>query len=179
MKTKEELKEYYKEYCKINKEELQTYRNTPKNKKRQKEYYQKNKEEIKAERDKPENKFKAKAYYENNKEKILEKAKEDYPKNKERMNKQSKEAHLKKNYNLSIEDYNKMVERQGGVCAICRKKEISIQNGKPQKLSVDHDWKTKKVRGLLCKNCNTTLGNLKEDISLFYKCVEYLKKHSN
>jgi hypothetical protein len=29
---------------------------------------------------------------------------------------------LKANYGISLEDYQRMLERQGGVCAICKKK---------------------------------------------------------
>lgn len=49
---------------------------------------------------------------------------------------------------LTVDDYDLLLKRQGGVCAIC---------GKPPKktrLAVDHDHKTGKVRGLLCFYCN-------------------------
>jgi len=84
-------------------------------------------------------------------------------------------------YNLSNADKDLTFEelkQQGGVCAICRNKETKKVNNKTTKLSLDHDWETGKIRGLLCKDCNVTLGNLKDDISLFYKCIEYLKQHS-
>ena len=102
-----------------------------------------------------------------------------YQKDKEK----SKYPNLKKDgltiiYKLTTKEYNKMLKQQGGVCAICRNKETKKVNNKTTKLSLDHDWETGKIRGLLCKDCNVTLGNLKDDISLFYKCIEYLKQHS-
>lgn len=55
---------------------------------------------------------------------------------------------LKNRYNMTIEDYNKMLEKQNGLCAICREK---------KKLSVDHDHNTGKIRGLICTKCNTLM----------------------
>lgn len=80
-----------------------------------------------------------------------------------------KKNSLKRIFNLTIDDYNKILKKQGGVCAICRNKE----NGKV--LSVDHNHITGKVRGLLCMNCNTILGKLKEDISILKKVIKYLQ----
>jgi hypothetical protein len=55
---------------------------------------------------------------------------------------------LKRRYGITPEQYQKMLDRQGGICAIC---------GRPPKtlrLSVDHDHRTGRVRGLLCYQCN-------------------------
>ena len=80
-------------------------------------------------------------------------------------------------YSLTNEEYNKRLEQQNNVCAICKNGETRKIKNKIVKLSLDHNWKTGQIRGLLCKNCNVSLGNLKEDISLFYKCIEYLKQN--
>ncbi len=78
---------------------------------------------------------------------------------------------------MTIEEYNKSLKKQGGVCAICRNKETTKRNGKLKSLAVDHNHKTNKNRGLLCYNCNTALGKFKEDISLLYDAIEYLKRY--
>jgi hypothetical protein len=57
-------------------------------------------------------------------------------------------------YNLTQQDYNKMLEAQGGKCKVCR--EHGPLNGRS--LDVDHDHKTGRVRGLLCPRCNAHLG---------------------
>ena len=175
--NKLKLKLYIEKWGEENKEHLQNYRDKPEIKERNKERYEKNKDKIKIERDKPENKLKLKEYqkknYQDNKEQLKEYGKKWYAINK----RYSQKVSLKKKYNLNIEDYDKMIEQQNNKCAICGKEETNTFKGKRVYLSVDHNQKTGQVRELLCKDCNVSLGNLKEDISLFYKCIEYLKQY--
>ncbi len=59
---------------------------------------------------------------------------------------------LKKNFGITLEDYDRMFAEQKGLCKICG-------GDTPNKrLAIDHDHKTGKVRGLLCLRCNTKLG---------------------
>jgi len=60
----------------------------------------------------------------------------------------ARERYLQKKYGLTLTDYDGMLTRQDGLCAICRKPPKKIR------LAVDHDHKTGKVRGLLCGFCN-------------------------
>jgi len=41
-------------------------------------------------------------------------------------------------------------------------------------LSVDHNHKTGKIRGLLCTKCNTALGIMEENKELMLKLINYL-----
>jgi len=111
-------------------------------------------------------------YYLRNKEKILKRNK------KRRESKDGRRRYtdtsLKMNYNISIDEYEKLYNEQSGVCAICKKPEIRVLNGRPLRLGVDHDHVTGKIRGLLCSSCNTALGLLKEDPSIFISALEYL-----
>ncbi len=190
-----------KKHYQKNKDKIKLERDKPKNKAKLKaylfEYNQRPKViQRKKEQDTPENKARQKEYmkkhYQKNKEKINEKMKpyikrwqkenpeylkEYRQKHKEKIKELCKKAHLKKFYNLSLEDYNEMVKQQNNKCAICGNEETNTHKGNSVNLSLDHNQKTGKVRELLCKDCNVTLGNLKEDISLFYKCIEYLEKH--
>lgn len=84
---------------------------------------------------------------------------------------------LKKRYNIKIEDYNKMLAEQSGVCAICNRQETQIRLGKVQSLGVDHDHKTGKIRGILCAKCNTLLGKAEDDINILNSAIDYLTKH--
>lgn len=57
----------------------------------------------------------------------------------------SRERRLREHFNISADDYDRILEYQGGVCAVCKRPP------KPGKrLVVDHDHQTGYVRGLLC-----------------------------
>jgi hypothetical protein len=68
-----------------------------------------------------------------------------------------------------------MYEEQNGVCWICEKRTRGRGEEK-NTLAVDHNHKTGKIRGLLCSNCNTGLGNLRDSIELLEKAITYLKE---
>ena len=78
-------------------------------------------------------------------------------------------------YGITLEEYNILLEKQLYACAICKEPENQISWGKSKRLSVDHNHKTGKVRGLLCQKCNTTLGRYKDDISVWHNFVTYLE----
>lgn len=58
---------------------------------------------------------------------------------------------IAKTYGLGGDDYDGLLERQGGRCAICRARPRS------KRLAVDHNHATGAVRGLLCSRCNHDL----------------------
>jgi len=78
---------------------------------------------------------------------------------------------LWKSYSISVEEYNNLLTKQNGVCAVCGQKDLSSRN---VHLSVDHDHNTHKIRGLLCNNCNRAIGLLKDDIKILESAIEYL-----
>ena len=84
-----------------------------------------------------------------------------------------REKELKKNYGITLQDWNDMFEAQGGRCAICGTHQCNT--GKA--FAVDHCHLTGKVRGLLCANCNTGIGKLNDDPELLTKAAEYLRSH--
>ena len=87
-------------------------------------------------------------------------------------------AHLKRKFGISIDEYEAILKKQNGVCAICRNPETRPQpSGKPRRLAVDHCHKTGRVRGLLCSNCNTAIGLLNDDPDLITEAAIYLEKH--
>lgn len=83
---------------------------------------------------------------------------------------------LKRKFGITLEQYDRMFEEQGGVCVICGKEETSTFQGIIRRLAVDHDHKTGKIRGLLCANCNLTLGYAKDDIIILSRMIAYLKE---
>lgn len=68
-----------------------------------------------------------------------------------------REYALSTNYGITLEQYDRMLEAQNHLCAVCGRP----PNGTP--LHVDHDHQTGVVRGLLCYQCNTVLGLIDDD----------------
>ena len=84
-----------------------------------------------------------------------------------------KNCALKRDHGISLSDYEAMLNYQNGVCAICGGVDV---NPRGLRLSVDHDHKTGKNRGLLCSLCNISLGGFKDDVGILLKAAEYLTK---
>ena len=77
-------------------------------------------------------------------------------------------------YGMSIQDYDKMLEKQGGCCMICKEHHTDHAT----RLHVDHDHNTGKVRGLLCRRCNMLLGVVDDDVNLLGFAIQYLGESS-
>ena len=59
-------------------------------------------------------------------------------------------------YGITHEDYLAMLDKQGGKCAICGAAKTTCRRSKY--FDVDHNHQTGQVRGLLCRDCNLTVG---------------------
>lgn len=82
-----------------------------------------------------------------------------------------------KQYGLTPEEYADLVEVQGGVCALCGQAEKARRGDTAIVLSVDHDHTTGKVRGLLCRGCNTMLGLIeKRGAEWLHRADAYVKR---
>ena len=71
-------------------------------------------------------------------------------------------------YGITQDQYDELVKRQNGLCAIC-----SNPPGK-RALHIDHCHDTGQIRGLLCSVCNISLGGFRDDTNLLMKAIEYL-----
>jgi len=80
---------------------------------------------------------------------------------------------FKKKYDITIDDYNDLLEKQKGGCAICGS-EIADNCG--GHLQVDHCHKWGHVRGLLCAPCNRGLAAFDDNIFLLDKSIKYLRR---
>lgn len=150
---------------------------------------------------------KSKQYYLKNKDRVIEASQQWSRENKDRVSESSKRYYLKNKdriyerrrawrlenkdefatqqreykYKMSGEQYQKLLEEQDYVCAICGK-----ANANGQDLYVDHDHSCcsgskscgKCIRGLLCHKCNSALGLFDDSIESLNKAVEYRKKYS-
>lgn len=86
-----------------------------------------------------------------------------------------REYSLLRNYGLTQKDFDLLLEKQGGTCAICKGESRVIRPG----LCVDHNHSTGKVRGILCHKCNVALGTLEDSPARAQSVIEYLLLHEN
>ena len=80
-----------------------------------------------------------------------------------------RKRHLKKRYGITPEQFNLLLETQGGCCAVC-----GGDDPKARDWHIDHCHKTGATRGLLCSTCNTGIGGLQDSADLLRRAIEYL-----
>ncbi len=100
-------------------------------------------------------------------------------KNYHRKNRTKRLEHTaKKLYNLDSLEYRSLFLKYQNKCAVCLNEETKIDHrtGNIKRLSIDHDHKTGKVRGLLCSNCNLLLGHSKENKNTLLKMIDYINE---
>lgn len=73
---------------------------------------------------------------------------------------------------ITRDEYETILAAQGGHCALCDK----VRETSGRSLSVDHDHKTGKVRGILCVLHNTLLGSAEDSIEILQSAIAYLEK---
>lgn len=76
----------------------------------------------------------------------------------------------RKLYGITFEQYSRILKRQRGVCAICKRKV------KTRKLALDHCHKTGKVRGVLCTRCNSMIAFAEDNPLILESAIRYLQK---
>ena len=175
--TKEEIKQYRREWYERNRSHALTYA---------KQYRLDHPDETREnnKRYKAEHKDEAKVYMTQyrleNAETIKEQQREYQKNNKELIKncpsnspKRRMAYYRKGAYGLTEDDFVKKIESQDGRCKICNRP-FYEECGAP---CVDHDHETEKVRDLLCHNCNRALGLFKESIETLRTAIQYLEKH--
>jgi hypothetical protein len=89
-----------------------------------------------------------------------------------------KNSYYKRNYGIDDNGLSKMKKDQDNKCYLCSSEGFLIgKNNHNEKLAVDHDHKTGKVRKLLCHNCNRALGLFKDNPELMRKAATYVEDH--
>lgn len=119
------------------------------------------------------------AWYEANREKSIANVKQWQQENADRLNAYRREynarpdrkwamrdAYYRRTYGISAEEFDALLEKQGGVCAICVG---------PDPKHLDHDHETGAIRGILCVNCNQGLGKFFDDPELLERAAAYLR----
>jgi hypothetical protein len=92
--------------------------------------------------------------------------------NRDKLSPRNRDKYMKRRYGISRADYDALFERQGRVCAICRKPS-------KERLCVDHCHVTGMIRGLLCRKCNFGLGSLCDDQRALVAALAYLGARSD
>jgi len=85
-------------------------------------------------------------------------------------------SHYNRNitYNITEVEFNSLFASQGGMCAICGKILVLYsKNG----VAIDHDHKSGKIRGLLCRECNLMLGFSNDDVTILNSAIKYLDEN--
>jgi hypothetical protein len=77
------------------------------------------------------------------------------------------EYHRRQRYGMNLGDFDRLLENQGGVCALC---------GERPAEHVDHDHTFGPVRGILCFNCNGGLGQFLDRVDIMTKAIDYLER---
>jgi ribosomal protein L32 len=116
------------------------------------------------------------AWVESNADKVRQQNERYRTENPEKRRRDHRQFWLKA-YGLTQDEYSGMLSRQHAVCAICQEPEryIDKRTGERRNLSVDHDHKTGRVRGLLCGACNRGIGQFADDPDRLLRVIDYLR----
>lgn len=85
-----------------------------------------------------------------------------------------------KNYNREFrtfftpEVFAQRLAEQDNACAICH---VDFETTDSMHIHADHEHRTGKSRGVLCRSCNLGLGYFNDSTILFERAIEYLKKY--
>lgn len=80
----------------------------------------------------------------------------------------ARDKRLRNLYGIGAEEYNDMLERQRGRCALCGNKLGAIT-------FVDHDHMNGEVRGILHPRCNSVIGFADDNPILLRMAINYLE----
>ena len=79
-------------------------------------------------------------------------------------------------YGIERQEYERMLEEQGGLCAICGEPPDEDGVRAASRLHVDHNHTTGAVRALLCNKCNRGVGYFQDDAELLRIAAEYIER---
>jgi hypothetical protein len=96
--------------------------------------------------------------------------------NKERVLEIERKSRLKMVYGITVEQYEAMLVKQEGKCAICSTKK---PGSRTKMFFIDHCHTTGQVRGLLCMRCNTGLGLFLDNQKILLNAISYLQETPN
>jgi len=72
-------------------------------------------------------------------------------------------------YGITKAEKDKIFAQQNERCGCC--------GGSSGTWHLDHDHKTRRIRGVLCSHCNWMLGHAKDSVDVLRAAIKYLQKH--
>lgn len=90
-----------------------------------------------------------------------------------------KDEVLRHSHGISYKEYINMLEACNFKCMICKREVKAISSDYSTKACVDHCHSMDKIRGILCKDCNSGLGYFKDNIDSLSQALEYLRAFYN
>lgn len=152
VKAADELKAYKQEWY---------AKNSEREKQKRRDYYQANKAKAIAN---------SREWSLANPERVKERQARWRAANPDKLRELNRKSRLKLAYGLTVEEWETMFEAQGRACKCCGSPDPKASNG----WHVDHCHDSKRVRGILCQQCNIMLGCAADDPSILKKGAEYL-----
>lgn len=89
----------------------------------------------------------------------------------ETVGKYNRILHLRRKFKITEADYQTLLEKQNGRCAVCPRLASEERYGR---LHIDHDHINNRIRGLLCQRHNMVLGLVKDNVNTLKELIEYL-----
>lgn len=119
------------------------------------------------------------AYYQANKERAKERGKIWAKENPDKRRLTNRKVQVKSTYGLTWDEYLTLYNQAEGRCQICATfLQISpVKDEQNTSACVDHDHKTGKVRGILCRSCNVAIGHLKDSKERAFAAFKYLESY--
>jgi len=77
------------------------------------------------------------------------------------------DARLRAIYGITLVEREAMRKAQDGKCAICHRPSDTLE--------IDHNHKTERVRGLLCRSCNFAIGLLQDSPEVIETALNYVR----
>jgi DNA-binding transcriptional MerR regulator len=78
-----------------------------------------------------------------------------------------------RHYGISVEELRSFLAKHDDRCTVCR--DPFDQN--PKHKHIDHCHATGRLRGVLCRDCNHALGNVKDSVERLEALIAYLRVH--
>lgn len=82
----------------------------------------------------------------------------------------TRRCRLKREYGITLEQYEELLKKQNYSCAICNRHESEFKT----RLAIDHNHATGEIRGLACTYCNHRVIGRHRDGVLLRKLADYV-----